>query len=48
MQRAGYFKGGLRKIEAARTIAPHIDPDRSTSRSFQVLREALTDLANEA
>ncbi len=48
MQRAGYFKGGLRKIEAARAIAPHIDPARSTSRSFQILRDALIDLTHEA
>ncbi len=45
MQRAGYFQGGLRKIEAARTIAPHIDPDRNRSHSFQVFRDALRELA---
>lgn len=44
MQQAGYFKGGLRKIEAARTIAGHMDPARNTSNSFQVLRSALGDL----
>lgn len=41
LQRAGYFKGGLRKIEAARSIARHMDPGRNTSRSFQVLHSAL-------
>jgi len=43
MQRAGYFKTGLRKIEAAREIARFMDPGRNTSRSFQVFRDALLD-----
>lgn len=45
MQRAGYFQGGLRKIGAAQSIAPHIDPDRNRSHSFQVFRDALRELA---
>jgi hypothetical protein len=45
MNRGGYFRGGLRKIEAARSIAPHMGPERNTSRSFQVLREALVEVA---
>ncbi len=44
LQAAGYFKGGLRKTEAAREIAPHMDPARNTSRSFRVLLQALTEL----
>ncbi len=48
LRRSGYFKGGLRKIQAARNIAPHIDPTRNSSRSFQVFRDALLELANEA
>jgi len=44
LQRAGYFKGGLRKIEAARTIAPHLDPARNTSHSFGVLRDLLQEI----
>jgi len=44
LRRAGHFKGGLRKIEAARAIAPHMDPDRNTSHSFQVLRDALRQM----
>jgi len=43
MQRAGYFKSGLRKIEAARSIAAHIQPDRNRSRSFRVLRDTLRE-----
>ena len=45
MKAAGYFKTGLRKIEAARAVAAYMDPDRNTSRSFQVLREALVEMA---
>jgi hypothetical protein len=41
MQSAGYFPGGLAKVEAANQIAPHMDPARNTSRSFQVFRDAL-------
>ena len=41
LQKAGYFKTGLRKIEAARSIAAHMDPTRNTSQSFQVFRSAL-------
>jgi hypothetical protein len=44
LQGAGYFKGGLRKIEAARTIAAEMDPERNRSRSFQTLRRALLAL----
>lgn len=44
LPQAGYFSGGLRKIEAARAIAAHMVPSRSTSPSFCVLRDALRDL----
>lgn len=45
MKAAGYFKTGLRKIEAARAIARHMDPDRNTSPSFRALRDALVEMA---
>ncbi|OHC83656.1 MAG: hypothetical protein A3G73_11265 [Rhodospirillales bacterium RIFCSPLOWO2_12_FULL_67_15] len=45
LQQAGYFKGGLRKIEAARTIAKHMAPDRNESRSFQAFRAAIMEMA---
>jgi len=45
LKRAGYFRGGLRKIEAARSIAEHMEPKRNLSHSFGVLREALEELA---
>ena len=43
-QKASYFSGGLRKIEAASMIAPRMVPARNTSRSFQVLRDALAEM----
>jgi hypothetical protein len=45
LQRAGYFRTGLRKREAARAIVPHLDPARNTSHSFLVFREAVLELA---
>lgn len=45
LRKAGYFKNGLRKIEAAREIAQRMSPGRNTSRSFQALRDALAELA---
>lgn len=45
MQRAGYFKSGLRKNEAARLIGARMDVNNNTSRSFQVLRDVLFELA---
>ncbi|HEY0482032.1 MAG TPA: DUF4276 family protein [Kofleriaceae bacterium] len=44
LQPAGYFTSGLRKIEAARSIAEHMVPSRNTSPSFCSLRDALRDL----
>ena len=46
LQRAGHHRTGLRKIEAARKIAEHMDPTRNRSRSFQVFRAGLLDLIN--
>jgi Domain of unknown function (DUF4276) len=45
LQKAGYFPGGLPKIEVARSVSMHMDPDRNTSKSFQVFRDALRALA---
>jgi hypothetical protein len=47
LRRQGYFKTGLRKVEAARAIAPYMDPNRNTSRSFQVFRDAILELSNQ-
>lgn len=43
MKRHGYFKTGLRKIEAAKSVAAHIDPDRNGSRSFVNFRNAIEE-----
>lgn len=43
LQRAGYFKNGLRKTEAARSLGKRIDPARNSSRSFHVFRDAVLE-----
>ena len=45
LQRKGYFGGGLAKIEAAKTISDHMDPGRNQSKSFQVFRNGLREMA---
>jgi hypothetical protein len=44
LQAAGYFKTGLRKLELARTVAEHMNPERNSSRSFQAFRSALREM----
>ncbi len=44
LQRAGYFKGGLKKIEAAKNIAPHMEPERNCSPSFQTFYQGLLEV----
>ena len=44
MKRAGYFKGGLRKIEAARQIAPYFDPAQNRSPSFNAMARVIAEL----
>ncbi len=44
LQKAGYYKGGLPKIELAKTITPHMAPACNTSESFQTFRKALLEL----
>lgn len=43
LKRKGYFQNGLRKVEAARAIAPHIDPGRNRSSSFRAFRDAIAE-----
>ena len=43
LQKYGYFRTGLRKMEAARAIAPHIDPARNSSQSFGQFFNALSE-----
>lgn len=44
LQRKGYFKQGLRKLELAREVASRMDPGRNRSTSFGYLRTALAQL----
>lgn len=46
LKRHGYFKTGLRKIEAARAIAAHIDPERSRSPSFGAFYAVLGEVTS--
>lgn len=48
LQQAGYFVGGFRKIEAASHIAPHMEPIRNLSSSFQTLYSTLHGWAEGA
>jgi hypothetical protein len=41
---SGYYRGGMPKIEVARRITEYMDPNRNTSKSFRVFRDALIDL----
>ena len=43
LKQHGYFGTGLRKIEAARAIAPKIDPARNRSPSFATFCNALAE-----
>lgn len=42
LQRAGYFKTGLRKLECARAVARHLQPQRNTSPSFRAFVDAVS------
>lgn len=44
LKRAGYFQTGLRKIEAARAIAAHWEPQRNRSHSFRVFHDVLLEM----
>ena len=43
LKRHGYFRTGLRKMETARAIAPHIDPARSRSHSFGLFARTIAE-----
>lgn len=48
LKRAGYFKGGLRKVELAGHVAVHMNPERNTSASFQALVEGVRAALGDA
>ena len=45
LKRAGWREAGKAKCEWAARIAPHMDPDRNRSKSFQVFRDGIRSLA---
>jgi len=45
LKRAGYFQTGLRKIEVARAVAEHWQPQANRSKSFCVLRDVLMEMS---
>ena len=45
LRRVGYPESGRAKSEWAEHITPHMDVDRNRSRSFQVFRDTVRDLA---
>ncbi len=47
LQKAGYHRGGLDKIAAAREISKHMQPERNKSRSFHVFCEGLRAIASQ-
>ena len=46
LKAAGYFKTGLRKVELARAVAMHMDPNRNRSQSFQKLLSAVNEMTS--
>ena len=48
LQRHGYFSNGLRKTEAARAVAKHVDPAANRSASFAVFHRTLMEAAPAA
>ncbi len=44
LHKAGHCPAGFPKIEAARSIAAHMEPDRNSSKSFCVFRDAVRQL----
>ncbi len=45
LRKAGYYSGGLRKVEAARAVAAHMQPPRNASPSFCTFRDVLQEMA---
>ena len=43
MQQHGYFRTGLRKVEAARAVGKHVDAQRNRSRSFSRFFDVITE-----
>jgi hypothetical protein len=48
LKRAGYYGGGLNKVQAARDVASHIVAERSSSRSFRVFVDLFSSYSEAA
>ncbi|BCW97001.1 MAG: DUF4276 family protein [Fimbriimonadales bacterium] len=46
LQRAGYYKAGLAKADAARRVAEHFDPSRCRSPSFRYFYKVLREICS--
>lgn len=44
LQKAGYYPGGLPRVEFARRVSRYMDPQRNRSRSFRVFRQGLSEV----
>lgn len=44
LKRRGYYQAGLAKVDCARRVAAHMQPERNQSPSFRALRSALAAL----
>lgn len=45
LRKSAYYSGGLRKVEAARAVAAHMEPSRNSSPSFCTFRDVLSEMA---
>jgi hypothetical protein len=45
LKKSGYYQSGMPKVETARKVSMYMDPNRNISKSFQMFREALRELA---
>jgi hypothetical protein len=44
LQKAGYYRGGMPKIEVARNVSERMKPEYNRSRSFSVFRDGLLNI----
>ncbi|MDY6832576.1 MAG: DUF4276 family protein [Thermodesulfobacteriota bacterium] len=44
LKKASYYPNGISKVETARNISRYMEPNRNSSKSFQVFRDALSEL----
>lgn len=47
LKNAGYYSSGMPKTEVARNIAPFMNPEINTSKSFQIFKDGLRNLVNQ-